>query len=189
MKLMISNQSGLIKKMFKAGSSKSKANRQTKIMIIILSLVLIQFSACLPAPTSPLTKIKSEPLDFPLIHLDRDICPSKRLYNYLIRASKGKIGPQEQADYVITRLDFNSEIELSLQKAYYRLYCEVSDKNNKKVVDSFASRLVKGDFEPGADYRDTADSRYKDYIARDAANQLLNDLYKKMPAVLAAKRR
>jgi len=47
---------------------------------------------------------------------------------------------------------------------------------------------VKGRFEPGTDYRDTASTRkYEEFIAKDAAIQLMNDLYKKMPAIVAAK--
>ncbi len=107
----------------------------------------------------------------------------------MIRASKGKISPHENADadYIITRLDFDSEIEISFHKAYYTLYCEVYDKYNEKVAETFTNRLVKGRFEPGTDYRDTVSTRgYEEFIAKDAANRLINDLYKKMPAVVAA---
>jgi hypothetical protein len=106
----------------------------------------------------------------------------------LIQNSNAKIGPHASADYIITRLDFDSEIEMGFQKASYRLYCEVSDNYNKTVVETFTNRIVKGRFEPGADYRDTASTRkYEEFIAKDAAIRLMNDLYKKMPAVVAAK--
>jgi hypothetical protein len=154
--------------------------------------VLVQFSGCLPAPSSPLTQLASEPPDFPLIRLDSNVCPSQRLYDYLKRASRGKIGPHENtdADYIITRLDFDSEIEISFHKASYTLYCEVYDRYNQKVTETFTNRLVKGRFEPGTDYRDTASTRgYEEFIAKDAANRLINDLYKKIPAIVTAEPR
>jgi hypothetical protein len=176
-----------IDKVLKTDDGRVKAHQQTRILLIILSFVLVQFSGCLPGPSSPLTKVKSEPSDFPLIRLDENVCPSQRLYNYLIRASKGKIGPHEYADYMITRLDLDSDIEISLKKAYYRLYCVVSDNYNETVIETFTNRLVEGRFEPGTDYRKTASTRkYEEFIAKDAANRLINDLYEKMPAVLAA---
>ena len=179
--------SDVIELVEKTGSNKAKTNRQTKILLIILSLVLVQLSGCLPRPSSPLTQIEREPPDFPQIRLDNNACPSERLYNFLIQNSKGKIGPHPGADYVITRLDLDSEIEVSFHKASYRLFCEVSDNYNKTVIESFTNRLVKGRFEPGADYRQTASTRkYEEFIAKDAANRLMNDLYKKMPAVVAA---
>ena len=148
----------------------------------------MQSSGCSPAPSSPLTLIEREPPGFPQIRLDENICPSQRLYNFLKQAGKGKIGPHARADYIITRLDFDFDIKMSFQKASYRLYCEVSDNYNQKVVETFANRVVKGRFEPGTDYRDTASTRkYEEFIAKDAAIQLMNDLYKKMPAVVAAK--
>jgi hypothetical protein len=105
----------------------------------------------------------------------------------LIQNSKGKIAPHPGADYVITRLDLDSEIEISFHKASYRLYCEVSDNYNETVIETFINRVVKGHFEPGTDYRQTASTRkYEEFIAQDAANRLMNDLYKKMPAVVAA---
>ena len=183
---MISDLNDLIKKVLKADSNKDKAPRQI-LILIILSLVLVQLSACQPAPSSPLTKITGEPPNFPLIRLDSNVCPSERLYKYLIWASKGKIGPHTdvRTDYIITRLDLHSEIEISLHKAFYRVTCEVSDNYNRVVIDSLASRLVKGRFEPGTDYHNASTRRYEDFIARDAANQLVNDIYKKMPAVIA----
>jgi len=106
----------------------------------------------------------------------------------LILNSNGKIGPHPGAVYSITRLDLDSKIDMGFQKASYRLYCEVSDNYNKTVIKTFTDRIVKGRFEPGADYRDTASTRkYEEFIAKDAAIQLINDLYKKMPAVVAAK--
>ncbi|MBN1807291.1 MAG: hypothetical protein JW837_18745 [Sedimentisphaerales bacterium] len=183
---MVSDIVKSIDKVLKINDARTGINQRARFLLIVLSLVLVQFAGCLPAPSSPLTKITAEPPDFPLIRLDSNVCQSKRLYNYLIRAGKGKIGPHENADYIITRLDLNSVIEIGFHKAHYRLFCEVSDKHNRKVIETFAGRLVKGDFEPGTDYSPTATRRYEDFIAKDAANQLLNDLYKKMPAVLAA---
>jgi hypothetical protein len=179
----------LIERLLKTQGKKNKAHRKTRVVMIIFSLVLVQLSACQPTPSSPLTKIDNEPANFPLIRLDSDVCPSERLYKYLVRASNGKIGPHKDThtDYIITKLELNSEIEISLRKAFYRLSCEVSDNYNQVVIESFASRFVEGRFEPGADYRSTADGGYKDFINKDAANQLINDLYKKMPAVIAAK--
>ena len=145
---MISDIIELIDKVLKTNSDQARNHRQTRILLIVLSLVLVQLSGCLPGPSSPLTQLESESPDFPLIHLDTNVCPSQRLYNYLIRASRGKIGPHADTDYIITRLDFDSDIEISFNKASYRLYCEVSDKYNKKVVRSFTSRLVEGRFEP-----------------------------------------
>jgi hypothetical protein len=179
-----------IDKMLKTDVNKAETLRQTRILLIILSLVLVQLSGCLPAPSSPLTQLISEPPDFPLIRLDNNVCPSDMLYNFLMHNSKGKIGPHEHADYIITRLDFGSDIEISFHKASYSLYCEVYDKYNEKVTETFASRLVKGRFEPGTDYRDTVSTRgYEEFIAKDAANRLINDLYKKIPAILTAQPR
>ena len=179
-----------IDKVLKTDGNEGKAHRQTRILLVIISLILIQLSGCLPAPSSPLTKLESEPPDFPLIHLDKNVCPSQRLYNYLIRASRGKISPHENADadYIITRLDFDSHIEIRFHKASYRLYCEVSDKYNEKVTETFTNRLVEGRFEPGTDYRDTVSTRkYEEFIAKDAANRLINDLYVKIPAIVAVR--
>ena len=175
-------------KVLKTGGNEAKTNRQTQILLIILVLVLGQSSGCSPAPSSPLTQIEREPPGFPQIRLDENICPSQRLYTFLKQAGKGKIVPHANADYMITRLDFDSEIELGFQKASYRLYCQVSDNYNQTVIETFTDRVVKGRFEPGADSRDTASPRkYEEFIAKDAANRLMNDLYKKMPAVVAAK--
>ena len=178
----------LLDKVLKKDGSQAKANRQNRILLIVTLLLVVQFSACSPRPSSPLTKVASEPQDFPLIRLDNNVCPSERLYKYLIWASKGKIGPHPDihTDYVITKLDLNSEIEIGLYKASYRLYCEVSDNYNRVVSKSFASRLVEGRFEPGTDYHHPSTRKYEDFIARDAANRLINDLYKKMPTVVAA---
>lgn len=184
---MISDIIKPIDKMRKTDGNEAKAHRQTQILLIILVLVLGQSSGCSPAPSSPLTQIDREPPDFPQIRLDSNICPSQRIYNFLIQNSKGKIGPHARADYIITRLDLDSKIEISLNKGSYRLYCEVSDNYNQTVIETFANRIVKGRFEPGTDYRDTASTRrYQEFIAKDAANRLMNDLYKKMPAVVAA---
>jgi hypothetical protein len=185
---MVSDIIVSIDKVLKADGSKAKTNRQNRILFIATLLVLVQFSACSPRPSSPLTKVVNEPPDFPLIRLDSNVCPSETMYKYLIWASKGKVGPHPDmhTDYVITRLDLNSEIEISLNKASYRLYCEVSDKYNEKVVETFTDRIVEGHFEPGTDYHHPSTRKYDDFIARDAANRLINDLYKKMPAVLAA---
>ncbi|MCP4614671.1 MAG: hypothetical protein GY845_38820 [Planctomycetes bacterium] len=169
----------------KIRNNEAKTDRQqTKILLITVSVVLVQLSGCSPAPSSPLTQIDREPPDFPQIRLDENICPSQTLYNFLKQAGKGKIGPHPRADYMITRLDFDSDIRISYQKASYRLYCEVSDNYNQTVIESFANRVVKGRFEPGTDYRDTVSTRkYEEFIAKDAAIRLVNDLYKKMPAV------
>jgi len=173
----------------KIRNNESETHRQFKILIIVISLVLVQFSGCAPGPSSPLTQAMSEPADFPLIRLDKNVCPSQRLYNSLRQISKGKIGPHADADYIITRLDFNSDIEISFNKASYALYCEVSDKYKRKVAESFTDRLIKGRFEPGTDYHETASTRrYEEFIAKDAAIRLMNDLYKKMPTVVAAQR-
>ena len=188
MKYMVSNNIKSIDKVLKKDDTHAKTNRQTRILLIVLSLVLVQLSACQPAPSSPLTKIISEPPNFPLIRLDSNVCPSERLYKYLTWASKGKIGPHTDVhtDYIITKLDLNSEIEISLHKAFYSLSCEVSNNNNRVVIESFVSRFVKGRFEPGTDYHHASTRKYEDFIARDAANRLVNDLYKKMPAISAA---
>jgi hypothetical protein len=180
-----------VDKVKKTNETKAKTNRQNRILFIVLSLVLVQFSACSPGPSSPLTKVANEPPDFPLIRLNENVCPSERLYKYLIWASKGKIGPHPdiQTDYVITRLDLNSEIEISFHKASYRVYCEVSDNHNRVVIQSFASRLVEGRFEPGTDYHHPSTRKYEDFIARDAANRLMNDIYKKMPTIVAVRSR
>ncbi len=184
---MDSNVIESINEVPKTDGGEAKTHRRTRILFIILFLVLVRLSACLPGPSSPLTQVKSEPLDFPLIRLDYNVCPSERLYNCLIKTGKGKIGPHENADYIITRLDFDSDIEISFNKASYRLYCEVSDKYNKKVIETFTDRLVEGRFEPGTDYNDTVSTRrYEAFIAEDAANRLINDLYKKIPAIVAA---
>ncbi len=173
----------------KIRNNEAKTHRQTKVLLIILSLVLVQLSGCAPGPSAPLTRIESQPPDFPLIRLDNNVCPSQRLYNSLRQISKGKIGHHTNADYIITRLDFNSDIEISYYKASYGLYCEVSDKYNKKVTETFTDRLMKDRFEPGTDYHDTASTRkYEEFIAEDAAIGLMNDLYKKMPAIVAAQR-
>ena len=174
-------------KEMKTDGNEAKAHRQTQILLIILVLVLGQSSGCSPAPSSPLTQIDREPPGFPQIRLDENICPSQRLYNFLKQAGKGKIGPHARADYIITRLDFDFDIKMSFQKASYRLYCEVSDNYNQTVIETFANRVVKGRFEPGTDYRDTASTRkYEEFIAKDAAIRLMNDLYKKIPTVVAA---
>jgi hypothetical protein len=189
-KFMDSHVIRSIDKVLRTDGNEGKTHRQTRILLVILVLVLVQLSGCLPAPSSPLTKLESEPPDFPLIRLDENVCPSQRLYKFLIKAGKGKIGPHENtdADYIITRLDFDSEIEIRFKKAYYRLYCEVSDNYNQKVIETFTNRLLEGRFEPGTDYRDTVSTRrYEDFIAKDAANRLINDLYEKMPAILAAR--
>ena len=184
---MVSDVIRLIDKVLKTDGNEAKTNRQTKILLITVSLVLVQLSGCSPAPSSPLTQIDREPPGFPQIRLDENICPSQRLYNFLKQAGKGKIGPHANADYMITRLDFDFDIKMSFQKASYRLYCEVSDNYNKTVIEIFTNRVVKGHFEPGTDYRDTASTRkYEEFIAKDAAIQLMNDLYEKMPAVVAA---
>ena len=185
---MISDFIKLIDKKLKTDGGKVKANRQTRILLIVLSLVLVQFSACQPAPSSPLTKVTNEPPNFPLIRLDSNVCPSEKLYKYLIWASKGKVGPHPDihTDYVITKIELDSEIEISLHKAFYSLTCEVSDNYNRVVIESFVSRLVKGHFEPGTDYHHPSTRKYDDFIARDAANRLINDLYKKIPPLLAA---
>jgi len=104
-------------KVLKTGVNEAKAHRQTQILLIILSLVLVQSSGCSPAPSSPLTLIEREPPGFPQIRLDETICPSQRLYNFLKQAGKGKIGPHANADYIITRLDFDFDIKMSFQKA------------------------------------------------------------------------
>ena len=187
MRYRFSGVIGLVGKVLKTDGNKAKTHRRTQIFLIILVLVLVQLSGCSPGPSSPLTQIEREPPDFPQIRLDSNACPSQRLYNFLQQTSKGKIGPHTSADYIITRLDLDSEIEISLNKAYYRLFCVVSDNYNKTVVETFTNRVVKGRFEPGTDYRDTASTRnYEEFIAKDAAIQLMNDLYKKMPAVVAA---
>jgi len=185
---MISDVIRSIDKKLKTNGSHAKTNRQNRILLILISLVLVQFSACSPRPSSPLTRVANEPPGFPLIRLDSNVCQSERLYKYLTWASRGKVGPHPDIhiDYVITKLELKSEIEISLHKASYRLYCEVSDNNNRVVIESFASRLVKGHFEPGTDYHHASTHKYDDFIARDAANQLINDLYKKMPTVVAA---
>ncbi|MBW7989604.1 MAG: hypothetical protein FVQ84_06260 [Planctomycetes bacterium] len=171
----------------KIRNNEAKTDRQTKILLITVSLVLVQLSGCSPAPSSPLTQIEREPPGFPQIRLDENTCPSQRLYNFLKQNSKGKIGPHANADYIITRLDLDSEIDMGFQKASYRLYCEVSDNYNKTVIQTVTNRIVKGRFEPGTDYRDTVSTRkYEEFIAKDAAIQLMNDLYKKIPAVVAA---
>ena len=185
---MVSDIIELVEKVLKTGSNKAEANRQTQILLIVISLVLVQLSGCLPAPSSPLTLIDREPLGFPQIRLDENICPSQRLYNFLKQAGKEKIGPHANADYMITRLDLDSDIRISDRMASYRLYCEVSDNYNRKVIETYTDRVVKGRFEPGTDYRDTVSTRkYEDFIAKDAAIRLINDLYKKMPTVVAAK--
>ncbi|MHC4533054.1 MAG: hypothetical protein ACYS6K_03800 [Planctomycetota bacterium] len=187
MRYRFSDVIGLMDKVLKTDGNEAKTHRQNRILLIILVLILVQSSGCSPEPSSPLTQIKREPPDFPQIRLDENLCPSQRLYNFLKQTSKGKIGPHPGAVYSITRLDLDSEIEISLNKAYYRLYCEVSDNYNETVVETFANRVVKGRFEPGTDYRDTASTgNYEEFIAKDAAIQLMNDLYKKMPAVVAA---
>jgi hypothetical protein len=174
-------------KVLKTDDNETKTHRRMQTLLIILVLVLVQSSGCSPGPSSPLTPIDREPPNFPQIRLENNVCPSERLYNFLIRNSKGKIAPHPGAVYSISWLDFDPEIEMGFQKASYRLYCEVSDNNNKTVIESFTHRVVKGRFEPGADYRDTASTRkYEEFIAQDAAIQLINDLYKKMPAVVAA---
>ncbi len=184
---MVSDVIRSIDKVLKTDGNEAKTNRQTQILLIIISLVLVQLSGCSPAPSSPLTQIEREPPGFPQIRLDENICPSQRLYNFLKQAGKGKIGPHARADYMITRLDFDFDIKMSFQKASYRLYCEVSDNYNQTVIETFANRIVKGRFEPGTDYRDTASTRkYEEFIAKDAAIQLMNDLYKKIPTVVAA---
>lgn len=184
MKCRISDVITPIDKVLKTDGNEAKTHRRTQILLIILVLVLGQLSGCLPGPSSPLTQIEREPSGFPQIRLDNNACPSERLYTYLIQNSKGKIGPHPSADYIITRLDLDSNIEMGFQKASYRLYCEVSDNYNQTVIETFTNRVVKGRFEPGADYRDTASIRkYEEFIAKDAAIQLINDLYKKMPAV------
>ncbi|MDT8300869.1 MAG: hypothetical protein RQ760_05240 [Sedimentisphaerales bacterium] len=171
----------------KIRNNKAKTDRQICILLIVISLVLVQLSGCSPAPSSPLTQIDREPPDFPQIRLNENICPSQTLYNFLKQAGKGKIGPHANADYSITRLELDSDIRISDRMASYRLYCEVSDNYNNKVIETFANRIVKGRFEPGTDYRDTASTwKYEEFIAKDAAIQLMNDLYKKMPAVVAA---
>ena len=175
-------------KVLKADGNEAKAHRQIQILLFILVLVLGQLSGCSPAPSSLLTQIEREPPGFPQIRLDENICPSQRLYNFLKQAGKGKIGPHANADYMVTRLVLDSDIRISDRKASYRLYCEVSDNYNQKVIETFANRMVKGRFEPGTDYRDTASTRkYEEFIAKDAAIQLMNDLYKKIPTVVAAK--
>ena len=179
--------SDVIELVEKTCGNKAQANRQPQILLITISLVLVQLSGCSPAPSSPLTQIDREPPGFPQIRLDENICPSQRLYNFLKQAGKGKIGPHANADYSITRLDLDSDIRISDRMASYRLYCEVSDNYNQKVIETFADRVVKGRFEPGTDYRETVSTRkYEDFIAKDAAIQLMNDLYKKMPTVVAA---
>ena len=184
---MISDIIESIDKVLKADGSQSKTHRQTRILLIVFSLVLVQLLGCLPAPSSPLTQLANQPPAFPLIRLDENICPSDMLYIFLMQNSKGKVGPHPNADYIITRLEFDSDIEISLNKASYRLYCEVSDKHNKKVIETITDRLVKGRFEPGTDYHETASTRrYEEFIAKDAANRLINDLYKKIPAILTA---
>ena len=172
----------------KIRNNEAKTDRQIRILLIIISLVLVQLSGCSPAPSSPLTQIDREPPGFPQIRLNENICPSQRLYNFLKQVGKGKIGPYANADYSITRLELNSDIRISDRMASYRLYCEVSDNYNNKVVETFTNRIVKSRFEPGTDYRDTASTRkYEEFIAKDAAIQLMNDLYKKIPTVVAAK--
>jgi hypothetical protein len=188
MRDMISGVTRLIDNVLKTDVNVAETHRQTQILLIMLSLALVQFSGCLPGPSSPLTQIEREPPAFPRIRLDNNICPSQRLYNFLIQASKGKIGSHANADYIITRLNFDSDIEISFHKASYRLSCEVSDIHNETVIEIFSDRVVKGCFEPGTDYRDTVSTRkYEDFIAKDAAIRLINDLYKKMPAVVAAR--
>jgi hypothetical protein len=185
---MVSDIIKSIDKILKTNNSQAKTNRKIRILLIVFSLVLVQLSACSPRPSSPLTKVANEPPDFPLIRLDSNVCPSEKLYKYLIWASRGKVGPHPDihTDYVITKIELDSEIEISLHKASYRLYCEVSDIYNRVVIESFASRLVKGRFEPGTDYHHPSTHKYDDFIARDAANRLINDLYKKIPPLLAA---
>ena len=184
---MVSDVIRLIDKVLKTDGNEAKTHRQTKVLLIILVLVLGQSSGCSPAPSSPLTLIDREPPGFPQIRLDENICPSQRLYDSLKQAGKGKIGPHANADYSITRLELDSDIRISFQKASYRLYCEVSDNYNQKVIETFTDRVVKGRFEAGTDYRDTVSTRkYEDFIAKDAAIRLINDLYQKIPTVVAA---
>ena len=91
----------------KIRNKKAKTDRQIRILLITISLVLVQLSGCSPAPSSPLTQIDREPPGFPQIRLNENICPSQTLYNSLKLAGKGKIGPHPRADYMITRLDFD----------------------------------------------------------------------------------
>ncbi len=177
---------GLCGKVLITKGNEAKTYRHTQILLIILVLVFMQLSGCSPGPSSPLTLIEREPPDFPQIRLDSKVCTSERLCNFLIQNSKGKIGPHARADYIITRLDLDSEIEISLNKASYRLYCEVSDNYNKTVIETFTNRIVKGHFEPGTDYHTASTRKYEEFIAKDAAIQLINDLYKKMSAILTA---
>lgn len=174
-------------KVLKTDGNEAKAHRQIQILLFILVLVLGQLSGCSPAPSSLLTQIEREPPGFPQIRLDENTCPSQRLYDSLKLAGKGKIGPHANADYTITRLDLDSDIRISDRKASYRLYCQVSDNYNQKVIETFTDRVVKGRFEAGTDYRDTVSTRkYEDFIAKDAAIRLINDLYQKIPTVVAA---
>ena len=106
---MVSDVIGLSEDVLKTDGNEAKTHRQIRILLILISLVLVQSSGCLPGPSSRLTQIGNQPPDFPRIHLDNNVCPSERLYKFLIQAGKGKIGPHAHADYIITKLDFDSD--------------------------------------------------------------------------------
>ena len=182
----ISDASGLIDKLLKADGNEGETRRQTQILWVILMLVLVQLSGCGGGSVvTRLTNIEREPLSFPKIRLDSKNCPTAALYAALVNNSKAMIGSHLQSNYTISKITLETDIDMRFREGTYRLYYEVHDYNHEKVIENFMSRQLKGS--SGPYYSDSYRREiYTKFVYKDAAIRLLNDLYRKMPAVVAA---
>jgi hypothetical protein len=170
-------------------------------MTVILLLVLVQLSGCGASVNTKLTKLEGEPLSFPLIRLDSKNCHFEGLYERLVNDSKSKIGPHANAEYVITKIDLELDMHIpdsgiakgflgfylpplirTESKASYRLSYDVYDNHNEKVIENFLNRELEGS---SGGWGEIA-SNFREFIVKDAAHLLLNDLYQNMPTVVAA---